>query len=652
MQKDSGGRWRAAARHRAAPRVAGCLLGLSACWLPAAEAGRADFYGIDLAYSLKASYAAAWRLEDPDPRIIDTPGSPEVPVAEFLKYPESSNYDDGNRNFDQWAMVNNRASLLGDLDFSWRDYGFLIRGDAFYDHAYAGRNDHDSPDSINTSQEPFNTFTDAAESRSHRRARLLDAYVYGNFYFGDTMALNVRVGRHIAAWGESLFFSGIAQAQAPADATRATVPGIDVKSILLPVNQASFRFTLTRRLTLLGQYIFDFKPFEVDPIGSFYSPSDVVGPGAEMIYGLKNPLNTENLAELDITDPEQIAGLVMTIDEALFDNQLPTEALENLLVSLPLDGLPPIRLPLGGANSVLDAPEGLNPTFAGYIESDDPEYGAGLKYQLTPVTELGAYYLRYHQKTPAVVTNFGELDIIPEQEIAGATIVPAITTADLGINVPATYNIRYFDNVDLYAMSLSTLIGGVNVAAEVIHRRGVDVNVDVPNGVNGPVPTPTRANTNQVLINAIYSGRPPWLFDSLSLVGEIGWVEATDVQAQPSQEGDTEGEYFKELQFDRQAWAVSVLAILQRFSVFPGWDLTVPVSYQQALEGRSPLNGGFGSLFDENDTRLGIGVDFTRQQRLTIGFQYSGFLGGSPHFLDRPLADRDTIGLSVEYDFF
>ena len=124
------------------------------------------------------------------------------------------------------------------------------------------------------------------------------------------------------------------------------------------------------------------------------------------------------------------------------------------------------------------------------------------------------------------------------------------------------------------------------------------------------------------------------------------------MQAQPSQEGDTEGEYFKELQFDRQAWAVSVLAILQHYSLFPGWDLTVPISYQQALEGRSPLNGGFGSLFDENDTRVGIGFEFTRQQRLTIGIQYSGFLGGAPHFLDRPLADRDTIGLSMEYDFF
>ena len=645
-------------RHRGAGRlgrahhVAAAAAVAMTAWGGAAHAGRTSFNGIDIDYSLTARYSAAWRLEAPDPRIIDAPGSPDVPVADFLKYPESNNYDDGNRNFDQWSMVNNRASALGDVEFSWRDYGVLIRGDVFYDHAYAGRNDHDAPDRINTSQEPFNTFTSDVEERSRRRARLLDAYAYGNFYFGDTMALNVRLGQHIAAWGESLFFAGIAQAQAPADATRATVPGIDVKSILLPVNQASIRFTLTNRLTLLGQYIFENKPFELDPIGSFNSPTDVVGPGAEMIYGLKNPLNLENLAELDLTNLDDISGLVMTIDEALFDDRLPTEQLENLLAGLPLDGLPSFSLPIAPLNPVLNAPEGINPTFAGYIESDDPQYGGGLTYSLTPTTELGAYYLRYHQKTPAVVTNFGELPIIPEQDILGDIGIPAITTADLGLSVPATYNIRFFDNVDLYALSLSTVVMGLNVGAEAIHRRGADVNVDVPNGVNGPVPTPTRANTHQVLINAIYSGRPPWLFDSLSLVTEVGWVRATDVQPRPSQEGATEGEMFNTLQFDEEAWAISVLAILQRYSVFPGWNLTVPVSYQQALKGRSPLNGAFGSLFDENDTRVGIGFNFTRQQRLTIGIQYSGFLGGAPHFLDRPLADRDTIGLSVEYDFF
>ncbi|MDX1498007.1 MAG: DUF1302 family protein, partial [Salinisphaeraceae bacterium] len=87
-------------------------------------------------------------------------------------------------------------------------------------------------------------------------------------------------------------------------------------------------------------------------------------------------------------------------------------------------------------------------------------------------------------------------------------------------------------------------------------------------------------------------------------------------------------------------------------NVFPGWDLRIPISLQRAIRGRAPLNGAFGSLFDERDTRVGIGAEFTRLQRLTLGFNYSGFTGGDPHFFDRPLADRDTVSVNAKYTFF
>lgn len=616
----------------------------------AAEFDVGEFHG---EYTLTGNYAAAWRLEAPSDRIIDAPGDPELPVAEDLKFPQSNNMDDGDRNFARHDMVNNRFTFIGDLQVEWRDYGFLVRGDTFYDDVYANnhRNAHDAPDRINTTQQPSNSFTDATDRYSGQRSRLLDAYIYGNFYFGDTMALNVRLGRHISAWGQSLFFNGVALSQSTADATRATIPGEDVKSILLPTNQLSVRFQLTDRIILLGQYQFEFEPFLVNPVGEFYSVADVVGPGREFIYGFRNPFDLDQLARFTLTDINDIADIIFTID-SVFDDQLPTEQLENLLRGIPL-GLPPVSFPSNDQNP-LNAPSGVNPQYIGDIEpdKDDKQFGLGVKYRLTDVTELGVYYLKYHQKTPAVQTNPGELVLIPSQELAPGVSLPAITTAHLGLTVPATYNIRYFDNVDLYALSFSTLFFGWNIGGEIIRREGVDVLVDVNQGVNGDVPTPTRANTNQVLINAIYTFRPQFFFESIILVAEAGWIQAEDQEPQFSYEGEFEGQGFNELTFDEEAYAVAFLSFLEKRNVFSGWDLRIPISLQRSIRGRTPLAGAFGSLFSERDTRVGIGAEFTRLNKLTLGVSYSGFTGGDPHFLDRPLADRDTISVNAKYSFF
>ncbi len=626
-----------------------CLCATGGAIADAAELELGEF---NVASTLTASYAAAMRLEDPHPGIIATPGDPRIPVAEDLKYPQSNNFDDGDRNFAKYDLVNNRVSLLGDIEISWHDFGALVRGDAFYDWAYHGSNANDSPETLNTSQQPHNSFTKDAQKFSGERARLLDAYVYGSFDIGDTMSLQLRVGRHIAAWGQSLFFSGVALAQSTADATRATVPGADVKSILLPINQISARFTLTDDITLLGQYVLEFKPFEVNPIGDFYSPSDLVGPGAEMTYGFLNPLAPDNLAAFDITDINDIADIILTIDE-VFDGQLPTDALEAALRTLPLEVLPSLFFPQTGLNP-LNSPYGVNPTYAGERRPDDndKQFGLGVLYALNDVTELGAYYLRYHQKTPTVELTFGSLDLIPAQTLLGGITVPAITTASLGLNVPEVFRIAYYDNVDLYAVGFSTVLWGLNFGGELIRREGVDVLVDVDEGVNGIIPEPTRANTTQVLVNAISSFRPPFYFDSVALVGELGYVAADGVEPVLSHEGANEGKPFDTLSFDREAWALATLMILDRGNVFQGWDLRIPISYQHALKGRSALNGGFGSLFDRDDIRVGAGVEMTWLQQLTVGVNYSGFLGGKPHFKDRPLADRDTVGFSLKYRFF
>jgi hypothetical protein len=60
--------------------------------------------------------------------------------------------------------------------------------------------------------------------------------------------------------------------------------------------------------------------------------------------------------------------------------------------------------------------------------------------------------------------------------------------------------------------------------------------------------------------------------------------------------------------------------------------------------------GAFGSLAGQNDYRLGIGMEFTRLNTLTLGIRYNGYLGAGD-FNDRPLQDRDTLAFNAKYRF-
>jgi hypothetical protein len=620
----------------------GLLAWAAACLVTNAHAGLFSLGDLDGGYQLQATYALGVRLEKPHDGVINTPPGPKIPLPDYLKLPESANYDDGDRNFRRGALVNNRLSLLGELSLQHDDYGLLLRGDAFYDDVYRRmNNDNDSPDTINKHEPPANAFTREARHFDGARARLLDAYVHGTWHFGEAQSLNLRLGRHIAAWGESLFFAGVALAQAPADATKATVPGADVKSILLPVNQISALWSLNEKLTLLGQYKLEFKEIELNPVGEFFSVSDVVGPGAQFIYGIDNPLYLANYSDVNLLSDDGPEAIDLVV--RLLAPQLPTQAATNLVggILAALDPvLPDVPLPVGQIQQP-GAPRYINVQRADDIRpSDSGQWGLGLRYQTDFGIGFGLYHLRYHNTTPAPVQNYGNAVLLP-----GNGVVPDITTGDLGLEVPVTYNIRYFDGVHLSALSFSTQLFGANVGGELIYRDGVDVLVDVDGGLLGPVPTPSRARVSQALLSGIYVLGPQWFWDSMAIVGEAGYVHVNDVDVAC---GPTSCS--TDLTFTRDASGLSLLALMERRNIFDGWDLQVPVTLGGVISGHSSLLSGLGSLMGEGDYRAGTGVSFTWLQKMTLGFTYSAFLG-KPHFSERPYADRDYAAVTATYRF-
>ena len=75
---------------------------------------------------------------------------------------------------------------------------------------------------------------------------LLDAYVYGSFDVGET-DLQLRLGRQVINWGESIFIQGVNQTN-PIDVPAARRAGAELKEILMPVWMAVFQLGPAVRL--------------------------------------------------------------------------------------------------------------------------------------------------------------------------------------------------------------------------------------------------------------------------------------------------------------------------------------------------------------------------------------------------------------------
>lgn len=259
------------------------------------------------------------------------------------QYLNDPNNDDGTRNFKRGSLINNRLSLFGELQLRHDNLGAVLRGSHFYDDAYHQRNANDSPDTVNKLGHN-DGFSDKTRELSGGRARLLDAYVYGNFDVGETQYLSLKAGRHLVAWGESLFWSNISQGQAPVDATKFNVPGTEAKDSYLPVGQVSGSWSLNEDLALVGYYQYEWEKTDLNPVGDYFG-SDTFGPGAEF-YRL-------------------------------------------------------------GSGQVSSLPNGAAVAFAGDKDaSDSGQWGLGVRYRITENTEVGLFHYRYNERVGSMFFDF------------------------------------------------------------------------------------------------------------------------------------------------------------------------------------------------------------------------------------------------------
>ena len=603
-----------------APAAIGALLAAAS---GSAGAGTYEFgNGIEGEYKITTSYALAMRTRNPHGALIDgkiDPLQPEVlPNNQLVGFSHPGlsttvNMDDGNRNFRRGSLINNRASALGEFKLRWNDYGAVFSGSAFYDAVYEKDNDNNSPDTVNKTGD-HDSFNKGARYYDGKRSRMLEAYGFADLPILDDSILSLRFGKQLVAYGESLFFPGVSGAMAPNDATKAFVPGAEIKDILLPVYQAAVNLSLGLDLSVFGFYQLDWRPTEVFPVGDMFSVADLVGPGASFAYGSINPAYLDGCPGL-----------------------LPA----------PLDQLCNVG---GIGGPLLSAPRTINVERQKDVRPDDDgQFGGGLRYQATSVTSLGAYYLRYHSHNPTVKLNPGFAYI---GSVAG---IP-LDTGLINQYVPVSYNVKYFDDIEMIAGSFSTVLEPFNVAGELIYRDGIDVSVQsIISGVLSPIFV--RGKVYSAQLSGLYVANPHLLwYDELNLVGEAKYLYVAEADRLPDQPGVNPVRGGDQLFNDRKAWGYQTLAILTARNLMPGWDLKNTVAWAHQVNGNPSTNGDFGPLFGEGDRRLAItgGLQYLQNLEFSLGYN---FFFGNPHkgirgsiVKQNPVSDRDYVTFTIKYN--
>lgn len=602
---------------------------------------------IEVDYKVVNSYAVGMRTKNQDSNltngpvdqfIVIPPGDPRLQDGQTAGFhrtglPTTINFDDGNRNFNKYALVNNRASIFAEANFKTESGGFAVSGDTFYDDVYYSRtNDNNSPDTVNKRGSPTDHFSQTARNVGGQQNRLIEAYLYANFELADEVRLNVRAGKHVVAYGESLFLLGIALSQGRADATRAFVPGAEIKEILLPTNQLSFSLGLGE-LTVLGYYKLEYKQNDIFPIGHYLAVQDLVGPGAEFAYGSANPASASGAGCPGFPAPlGPSEGAIPGIQGATLDPLEPGLCGNGLLATI---------LPDAPATINVERLEDITP-------SPWNQFGLGLKFPVTDTTALGLYYLRYADTNPTVQLNQG-FPFIGTVALTGQRL----TTEIIGQAAPVSYQIRYFGDIHLTGLTFSSVVGPFNVGGEFIYRDKVPVLVQTrQSGVTAP--EASLAEIAQVQLSAIYAGNPGFFYDDIAVVMETGFNHVIEVDPKLEKQGAAQVGDGKTLFNDRDSWGFQSLVLATARNVFDGFDLKSQFAYGTIIKGNPSLTAAFGSLFGQSDQRVSIGSGLQYLQNLEVGLSYNWFIGdGTRKIQDaipqHPYSDRDFVAVNFKY---
>ncbi|MDP3858549.1 MAG: DUF1302 family protein [Stagnimonas sp.] len=387
----------------------------------------------------------------------------------------SPNGDNGNLNFDKYDVVAAASKMTSDLSFSLGEFNFFTRATGYFDVQYANMKER-HPDS--TAQPERTGLPSDVRELTGARLKFLDYFVSRKFDLGDR-AFNVKLGNQVLNWGESAFLlPNSLNAINPADQAILRVPGFDLKELSQPVGMLLLEGDVIDSLGFQAFYQYQWKPVIADPVGSYFSTSDIVGEGGDyaMLSFAKAP-----------EDPGQFYEPARNSDDPAF--VLGSRSSRTLLVD--------------HAEEKRRRPQ------------DGGQYGFALKGFLENFnngTELSFYFANYHARVPSVSGIAADDTCLPAEPGANqaATIVsiavscgaldpndpaamaqfltgtlPALAAGNAQLALPreplpldtAKLFIEYPENIRMFGTSFNTTLGDFAVSGEYVYRPNLPIQV-------------------------------------------------------------------------------------------------------------------------------------------------------------------------------
>ena len=249
-------------------------------------------------------------------------------------------------------------------------------------------------------------------------------------------------------------------------------------------------------------------------------------------------------------------------------------------------------IPLGSPDNLLAIPR-----TADEAASDSGQWGAALHWVVLGDTDIGLYYINAHSKAPAYQVNF----------LAG---------------LPESYTIRYFEDIQGYAASFTTVLANTNIQGEVSYKTGVPVVL-----LNGD---PVEGDLASYQLGGSYVFEPTKLWDDAVLVFELAGAYVTSEDS-------------AELLYDDHGTVVNVRFEPAYLNLTQGLDLKVPIFLRRGLDGNI-----LESEMVEDSSAVNITFQFVYLNNFITSFGYTNFFDGGENTY---INDRDNVSVNVSYSF-
>lgn len=563
----------------------------------------------------------------------------------------SVNGDDGNLNYRENEFFSKVFKITSDLELKYDSFGLFLRGSAFHDFVNAGG------DLERTELEG-----DALDLVGEN-AELLDAFLWWDFELGG-MPGTLRVGDQVLSWGESTFIQNSINTINPVDVSKLRIPGSELKEALKPVGMVSASLAANEYVSIDAFYQYDWEKTEIDPAGSYWSTTDLVGEGAYKVM-----LGWGNIP--DSIDPGTLAAILAN----------------------------------PGIGSAV-------PRTGDRYADDDGQYGLAL-HVLAPQlnnTEFGAYFINYHSRLPIISARTGAL--------AGLLAGDYASTA--------RYFVEYPEDIKLYGASFNTQLdrSGIALQGEYSYRQDVPVQVDdvellmaalspldpflagrplapgitlgadtFSNNQLGPQPFNSvvhgyeKLDISQVQMTATKTFGPTFGADQLVLVGEVGLTHVHNMPGKSELRLESPGTYVSgnttpvdvvltlptvpptviplpgqgpplsavahpgkpaedsSAFADATSWGYRAVARLDYNNAIGAISLSPRIAWAHDVDGNSPNPGG---NFLEHRKAVTIGVEASYQNSWSADLSYTDFFGADRFNL---INDRDFVSFNVKYSF-